>query len=781
MSLNKTRRGYFGCLVGIFVIILSAHKTFGEFNSNKLTGIEYAITNALFLGQMPGSVIYIGHNQDNFLKAFGYRSLVPEKEIMTEDTIFDAASLTKIIATAPSIMLLWERGKIGLDKPVSMYIPEFSGEGREEIKIRHLLTHTSGLRAGISPNPPWNGYDTGIKLACDEKPRTTPGSAFLYSDINFILLGEVVRRVSGLPLNKFAEKEIFKPLKMLDTGFLPPKEKLLRIAPTQVIGEEVLRGIVHDPVSRNMGGVAGHAGIFTTARDLARFAQMFLNEGELDGMRVFKNETVREMTSNQTPSLDVKRGLGWDIDSGYSKPRGKLFPIGSYGHTGFTGTAIWIDPASKSFWVFLSNRVHPNGKGNVLTLQTTLGTLVAESIMDYDFKTTASLLAVDNAVKSIDLPPIDEADVLNGIDVLKKNNFAPLRGLKIGLITNHTGHDRERKSTVDLLFNAPDVKLKILFSPEHGLYGSYDEKINDFIDSKTGLPVYSLYGERRYPLDEQLKNIDALVFDIQDIGCRFYTYISTMKLCMKAAAKNNLKFFVLDRVNPINGSTIEGPIYSGNFSFIAPHSIPLRHSMTVGEIARMINAEDGLKLNLIIIGISGWKRDQWFDETGLPWTNPSPNMRNLRAAILYPGIGLLESAISVGRGTDTPFEVIGAPYINDVEFTTKLNRYKLNGVKFIPIIFTPNASLFKDTQCKGASIIITDRDKMSSVDIGFTIALTLHRMYPQQFDLKKLNTLLLDNKLILAIQENKTLDELKFLWKPALEEFKKRREKYLIY
>ncbi|HON06965.1 MAG TPA: DUF1343 domain-containing protein [Verrucomicrobiota bacterium] len=783
MNLSNTRRGYINYLVVVFVVffIASNEKILGGFNSNKLSEIEYAITNAIFSGQMPGVVIYIGHKQDSFIKAFGHRSVIPEKELMTEDTIFDAASLTKIIATAPSIMLLWERGKIVLDDPVSKYIPEFNGVGRESIKIRHLLTHTSGLRAGIGANPPWNGYDVGIKLACAEKPRTTPGSAFLYSDINFILLGEIVRRVSGLPLNEFAEKEIFKPLKMLDTGFLPPKEKISRIAPTQVTGNKVLRGVVHDPVARNMGGVAGHSGIFTTARDLARFAQMFLNEGELEGIRIFKCETIREMTINQTPSLDIKRGLGWDIDSGYSKPRGKLFPIGSYGHTGFTGTAIWIDSVSKTFWIFLSNRVHPNGNGNVLSLQTKIGTLVAESITDFDFKSGTSLLAGGKTVTSTELPPIDDVVVLNGVDVLKKNNFVQLKGLRIGLITNHTGHDKERKSTVDLLLNAPDVKLKMLFSPEHGLYGNFDEKIKDFIDNKTGLPVYSLYGESKFPIDEQLKDIDALVFDIQDIGCRFYTYISTMKLCMKVAAKNNLKFFVLDRVNPINGDVVEGPVYSGNFSFIAPHSLPLRHGLTVGEIARMINAEDGLKLNLVIVGVSGWKRNQWFDETGLPWTNPSPNMRSLRAAILYPGIGLLESAISVGRGTDTPFEVIGAPYINDVEFAAVLNQCKLNGVRFIPIQFTPVASIFKDTLCKGVSIIITDRDKISPVDVGFTIALTLHHLYPQQFDLKKINTLLLDNKLILAIQENKSLNELKSLWKPALEEFKKRREKYLIY
>ncbi|MGC8888162.1 MAG: serine hydrolase domain-containing protein [Verrucomicrobiia bacterium] len=357
-----------------------------SFKSEKLKEIELAISNSIQSHNLPGAVICIGHKESFYLKAFGNRSIAPETSLMTEDTIFDAASLTKVIATAPSVMLLYERGKIAsLDDPVRKYIPEFDSDGREKITIKHLLTHTSGLRAGISPNPPWVGYEIGIKLACAEKPRTPPGSNFLYSDVNFILLGEVVRRVSGKPLNEFAEKEIFLPLKMLDTGFLPRKDKLARVAPTQYVGKEMLRGVVHDPVARNMGGVAGHAGVFTTASDLARFCRMFLNEGELDGAKIFNPETVRLMRSVQTPNLDIKRGLGWDIDSGYSKPRGKLFPVGSYGHTGFTGTALWIDPYSKTFWIFLSNRVHPDGKGNVLALQTMLGTLVAESLADVDF------------------------------------------------------------------------------------------------------------------------------------------------------------------------------------------------------------------------------------------------------------------------------------------------------------------------------------------------------------------------------------------------------------
>lgn len=775
----------FFCLIAIQQVFAAS-----KFNPDKLKEIKTALSNAVQNGQLPGAIIYVWHRDEVFKYVYGYRSLVPDKEELKEDTIFDLASLTKVIATAPSVMILLERGKLNPDSPVKTYIPEFDGEGREQITVRHLLTHTSGLRAGISPNPPWSGYDYGIKLACLEKPRTQPGTNFLYSDINYILLGEIVRRVSGMPLDKFAEKEIFKPLKMNDTGFLPSDEKIRRIAPTQIVGDKPLRGVVHDPVARNMGGVAGHAGLFSTVNDLARFAKMILNYGELDGVRIMTPETVKAMISVQTPAeMNVKRGFGWDIDSGYSKPRGQLFPIGSFGHTGFTGTAIWIDPFSETFWIFLSNRVHPDGKGSVLSLQTMFGTLIAESLRDFDFiafnnqrnQTAGGILPGLNADSEKQKPQPAEINVLNGIDVLVKNNYAPLKKLRIGLITNHTGHDKNRNSTIDLLRKNPEITLRAIFTPEHGLSGNLDEQVADSKLPGSDIPVYSLYGERKSPTPEQLKDLDALVFDIQDIGCRFYTYISTLKLCMTAAAKSRLKFIVLDRVNPINGRDVEGPVYKGDFSFIACHRLPLRHGMTVGELAWMFNEEDKIGANLIVIPVSGWKREYWFDETCLPWTNPSPNMRSLRAAILYPGIGLLESAISVGRGTDTPFEVIGAPYINELDFAAELNKSGLAGVRFIPVQFTPTYSTFKNTLCKGVSIFITDREKISAVDVGFTITILLQKMYPQNFDLRKVNALLKDDKLVEAIRNGKPLSEIKKLWENDLNEFRKRREKYLIY
>ena len=746
------------------------------FNRAKLADIDAAITHAIAEKKLPGGVFWLERSGEHYAKAYGQRAVVPKREMMTTDTIFDAASLTKVVACAPAVMLLIERGKIRLDDTAQKYIPEFVGDGKETITVRQLLNHTSGLRPDVDTQPPWEGYDTAIQRACAEKLRAEPGTVFRYSDINFFVLGDIVKRAAGMPLNEFVALEIFAPLKMKDTGYLPPKSKLARVAPTTT---NLLRGVVHDPTARYMGGVAGHAGLFTTASDLARFARMMLNKGELEGVRIFKPETVIQMTSLQSPDgMDMRRGFGWDIDTGYSRPRGRLFPIGSYGHTGFTGNAMWIDPFSETFWILLSNRVHPDGKGNVLPLQLTVATFAAMAVDGFDYTNVEGALS---ARSTRDTVAVRRAEVLNGIDVLAKRKFAPLRKLKVGLITNHTGIDRERKPTIDILKEAPEVELKALFSPEHGIRGQLDEKFNDSVDEKTGLPVYSLYGERRSPSAEQLNGLDALVYDIQDIGCRFYTYPSTMGLCMEAAAKAGIKFIVLDRVNPINGVSIEGPVHKGPSTFVAFHSTPLRHGMTVGELARMFNAERGWNAQLTVIPVEGWRREMWFDQTGLPWLNPSPNMRSLVEATLYPGVGLHETALSVGRGTGTPFEVIGAPYIDDLQTAKELNLAGLPGITFVPIRFTPTASTFKDKACGGVSMLVTDRHRLKPVDVGITIALVLQRLYPNEYAVNKPINLLTSKPTLEAIKRGDSLIAIKQSWAADLEAFKKRREPFLLY
>jgi uncharacterized protein YbbC (DUF1343 family)/CubicO group peptidase (beta-lactamase class C family) len=772
------------------------------FRPEKLEQMDAAINQAIAEKKCPGGVLWLEHRGQSYHKAYGHRAVMPEEEPMTEDTIFDAASLTKVLATTPAIMLLVERGRVDLEKRAQSYIPEFEGDGKETITVEQLLTHTSGLRPDIETGGGWHGQAAAIEKACAEKLQDPPGTVFVYSDINFFVLGEIVQRVTHTPLDEFVAREIFGPLGMHDTGYLPPGSKLARIAPTEVVKGKPWRGVVHDPTARQMGGVAGHAGLFTTAADLARFARMLVNRGTLDGVRLFKPETVSLMTSVHTPaSVSARRGLGWDIASPYAGPRGDIFPLGSYGHTGWTGTSLWVDPFSEAFLIFLSNRNHPDEKGNVVALRHKLGTLAAEAISDYNFTYVPGALAAwaggEPGRSQIAQTPAHDArtrtsveateqptsrfNTLNGIDVLEKEKFAPLKGLRIGLVTNHTGHDRERRATIDLLKSAQGVKLKALFSPEHGLRGVRDEAVNDSVDEATGLPIYSLYGATNRPTPQQLEGLDALVFDIQDVGCRFYTYTSTLGLTLEAAGQNGLKYLVLDHANPINGVTVDGPVLEGETSFVGFHPVPLRYGMTMGELAQMFNAERNCHANLTVVRLENWHRDMWLDETGLPWTNPSPNMRNLTEAILYPGIGLLERAVSVGRGTDTPFEVVGAPYINDQRLAEELNAAGLPGIGFVPIRFTPKASVHQDQVCGGVYILLKDRERCRTVDVGLTIAKTLYRLYPNEFAPEKLSPLLLHPATLEAIKADRPLSDIHATWQPALDEFLKRREKYLIY
>jgi uncharacterized protein YbbC (DUF1343 family)/CubicO group peptidase (beta-lactamase class C family) len=715
--------------------------------------IDSAIESAIAAGNLPGGVLWVEHGNDVYHRAYGERAIVPHRESMTEETIFDAASLTKVMATAPSIWILVERGKIAsIDDPVQKYLPEFR---HPDITLRHLLTHTSAL----SPDPPlsfrWLGYEKGLQLCFADDPSNRPGAIFRYSDINFILLGEIVRRVSGEPLNVFAAKNIYQPLGMTDTGFLPDVKLRKRIAPTQLSDIGILRGIVHDPTSRRMGGVAGHAGLFTTARDAAIYARTLL----AGGGAIMKPETVRAMTSDQTPpGVAIRRTGGWDLDSGYSRPRGLHYPLGSYGHTGFTGGMLWIDPQSQSFYVFLSNRVHPNGDGSVTALQLELGTLVAEAVGVPVEGQAPSPARFPNVVHFI----LRGADARNGIDVLEAKHYALLRGHRVGLITNVSGIDRAGNPTIDLLRSAPGVELAEVFSPEHGLLGA----------TASGLPVYSLYDERRAPTREQLAKIDTLVFDLQDVGTRFYTYISTMALAMQAAAEAHVRFVVLDRVNPIGGEIVEGPVLEGETNFVGIHPIAVRHGMTAGELAKMFKEEKHIDVALEVVPVEGWQRAMWQDDAGLAWVNPSPNMRSLRAAALYPGIGLLESAISVGRGTPMPFEVIGAPYIDGQRLARELRG--VAGLAFAPVRFTPTAAPFANQECGGVRITITDRRRLRSVDAGLFIAATLARLYPSQFDAAKMEPLLRSPKTLEAIERGVVPGT-------DVSAFLARRAKYLMY
>jgi uncharacterized protein YbbC (DUF1343 family)/CubicO group peptidase (beta-lactamase class C family) len=724
--------------------------------------LDAAINQAVRTDQIPGAVLLVGHGgQVVYRKAYGYRSLLPAKEPMTAETIFDIASLTKIVATTGAMMKLFEEGKVRMADPVTAYLPEFEG-GSSPITVRDLMTHYSGLKPDLDLEPIWSGYETGIRKALAEMPVNPPGTKFVYSDINYVLLGEIVHRLSGLPENEYVQQILFTPLGMKDTTYLPSPELKSRIAPTEMQKDgTILRGVVHDPTSRFMGGVAGHAGVFSTADDLGKFCQMILDGG--DGL--FSPATIQKFSEPASPQGQTAvRGLGWDIQSPYSGVRGELFPVGSFGHTGFTGTSIWIDPASQTYVVLLTNSVHPHQRKAITSLRARVATVVAASI------------GYEKA------GPIEEATATRtGLDVLEENHFLPFRGKRIGLITNQTGVDRAGRRNVDVMRSA-GVNVAALFSPEHGFGGVEDhENVADAVDSASGIRIFSLYGKTRRPTPEMLRGIDALVFDIQDVGARFYTYQTTMAYAMEEAAKAKIPFYVLDRPNPVTGLHVEGPMLEADLtSFTGSWPLPLRHGMTIGELARYFNGEEHWGADLHVVEMTGWRREDWFDATGLPWVDPSPNIRSLTEALLYPGLGMLEGATnySVGRGTDAPFEQVGADWIHSAELLRRLSARDIPGVRFYPQRFQPVSSNFGGKSIEGIRIEVVNRDIFSAERLGLELASALQSLYPGKIRMDANRYLIGNSGVMRALASGADPG------KPAqagLEEFMRLRQKYLIY
>ncbi|TWT36149.1 Penicillin-binding protein 4* [Posidoniimonas corsicana] len=751
--------------------LIASRAVGSEFDRQAFNAIGPLVEKAIERGELPGCVVAIGDRQGiEFLAAFGDRSVEPERAAMTTDTVFDLASLTKPVATATSVMRLLERGQLRLRDKAADFIPGFGQNGKREITIEQLLTHASGL----IPDNPLADYRDGPELAWERinqlKPVVTPGTEFKYSDVNFLVLGRIVEQISGKPLNEFAAAEIYRPLGMSETGYLPGESLQKRAAPhTKRPEGGWIVGEVHDPRAALLGGVAGHAGLFSTAEDLSRYARMMLAGGALDGAAILGNATVEEMTRGRDVDGNL-RGLGWDSNSVYSRNRGELMSNSAFGHGGFTGTGMWIDPGNDLFVIFLSNRLHPDDDGSVNDLIGRISTIACAAIRP-DASTSAA-------------PHQAEARVRLGVDQLQADGFETLQGKRVGLITNHTGVNSRGVRTIDLLADAEGVELVRLFSPEHGPSGVLDHGgIKDAKDEKTGLPIASLYGERRKPAPEQLQDLDALVFDIQDIGCRFYTYISTMRLAMQAAHEAGLTYIVLDRPNPIDGVTVEGPMLDkGSESFVGTHPLPVRHGMTVGELAQLFATDQKAEGELVVVPISDWDASSNQDRSGQLWINPSPNMRSLRAAILYPGIGLLETTnISVGRGTDTPFELLGAPWIDPWEFADAINAAGVPGVRAIPRYFTPDASKHEGDRCGGAGLIVTDAEVFPSVDLGLAVASTLRRLYPEEWQSERFNRLLINKSVFDATVNGASLPELRELSRRGVDDFLKRRERALIY
>ena len=579
---------------------------------------------------------------------------------------------------------------------------------------------------------------------------------------------------------------------MEHTTYLPPAAWRDQIAPTEVDPRtgQLLRGTVHDPTARMMGGVAGHAGVFSTADDLAKFAQALIDN---DG-KVWSPLTVEKMTTPQQPQTQSSvRGLGWDIDSPYATNRGELLPVGSFGHTGFTGTSIWIDPTTRTYVILLTNAVNLKS-GNVISLRTRFATAVAAALdLNPDEAAKARLAEITgyNETNPSGRRIIARnGRVLTGIDVLEEHNFDVLRQgtakQRIGLVTNQTGLDLQGRRTIDVLARAPGVELAAIFSPEHGIQGAADTtNVPNTRDGASGVTVYSVYGgsdAKRRPSPEVLSKLDAVVYDIQDAGVRFYTYESTLGYFLEACAKAGKPLIVLDRPNPIGGTTVEGWVSdSGKESFTNYTTLPLRHGMTVGELARLFNETLGIHAKLTVVAMKGWQRGDWFDSTGLMWINPSPNLRSLTEGVLYPGVGSIEGTnISVGRGTDTPFEVIGAPWIKPAELANYLNGRRIPGVRFVPIQFMPTSAVYANQQVGGVNLVLTDREVLDSPELGIELASALHTLYPEQWHLDKMGDLLVNDEVMGKLKSGTDPRTIAEQYREKLEDFEKVRSKYLL-
>lgn len=793
----------------------------------RLANLDAVITNSIAKKECPGAVVLVGrHGKVVYRKAYGNRAVVPGVEPMTVDTVFDLASLTKVVATATSVMTLVEDGKIRLQDRVAKHIPEFASGGgaRDQVTVEELLTH----RAGLVPDDPMALYTGSREEIFERKYRqplaNAPGARFVYSDVGYEVLGEIVRKVSGIPLDEYARTRVFEPLGMKETGFLPlssspsssspskksPSFSLSRIAPTERINGEIRRGAVHDPRAYALGGVAGHAGLFSTADDLARFCAAMLKGGG----GVLSPAGVASTMRPRFYGDGVLRGLGWDVGSSYSTNRGDLFPLGSVGHTGWTGTSMWLDPATDTFVILLTNRNHPDESGNVGPLRGKVATIVASAITDRrpeelrkaseETAFLAAIGATNQSSRSTSAPPAPSSKVNGaavaparvvgqvrpGIDTLEESSFKAIAGMRIGLLTNHTGITRDGRSTIDVLSSekarAAGVSLSKLFSPEHGIRGALDEKVSDSVDEKTGLPVRSLYGdtpESRRPRAEDLAGLDAVVVDLQDAGCRFYTYLTTLGYVLEEAAKAKIKVVVLDRPNPIRADVMEGPPADADaLTFVAYHSIPIRTGMTIGELAGLFNAEKRIGANLAVVKLAGYSRDLWYDETGLPWVNPSPNLRSVTEAALYPGVGLIETTnVSVGRGTDTPFEEFGAPWMDGPRVAATLNARGIPGVRFTPVRFTPSSSVFKGETCSGVRITVVNRDALNAVALGFHAATALRDLHPKDWKADRFNRLLVNAAALARFTRGETAGEITSAWAAGAMEFEKRRAAFLLY
>ena len=871
-------------VAAVVLLIMASFASVAQAQTPDFSPVSTLIGQAIAEHKLPGAVVVIGHGgKIVFEQAYGSRALEPTVEPMTEDTIFDMASLTKVLVTTTAVLQLYEQHKLDLDAPVAKYMPEFAQNGKARITVRELMMHYSGLPEDVDLKDDWGllrpDKEEAIRRAMASTAYGPAGVTFRYSDINFITLGYLVETLSGQTLDRYAREHIFTPLGMTETAYHPfdntcgparfigsavepgpkPVGRIGVVCPpgtwspygadphtaptahddqgtavTNPDFDHILRGTVHDPTTRRMGGVAGHAGVFSTAGDAAKFCQALLDKLR-DGTGPFPltQATLQLATSPNEPRTAsatatiftpagettkgvASHGLGWDINTAYSRPRGTIFPIGSFGHTGFTGTSLWMDPASNSYVVLLANAIHPKVSAPISHLRADVATAAAR------------VLGLESASG---LVPPQRTQVLTGIDVLEATHFAALKTLaaqhgghlRLGLLTNQASLDAQGKRTVDVLNHAaPELELKTLFAPEHGLLAHQDsEHLAAETDSATHLPVIAVYGPKpadKHPKLADLKQLDAVVIDLQDAGVRFWTYETLTGYFLEACAQVHIPLILLDRPNPLGGEAVQGPVSdagSENYTNFMP--LPLRHGLTLGELARYFNANatesqhklppldgravqlapdtndpgptttlPGLNCDLTVIAMQNWSRSEYFKDTGLTWTPPSPNLKSPVASILYPGVGLTEQTnISVGRGTETPFENLGAPWIHSAELAQYLTARRIVGVEItstqMEIAEDANHYPSHGLTIPGVHFRVVDPSHFNSPEFGLELLAALAHLYGREFKLELARNLLANSDTLGALKTGRNPADITAKWVPAIEGFIKDRKPYLIY
>jgi uncharacterized protein YbbC (DUF1343 family)/CubicO group peptidase (beta-lactamase class C family) len=731
-------------------------------HDERLAAIDDVVAAALARGDVKGAVVLVTtRDRVAYKRAFGEREA---NVAMTDDTLFDLASLTKPLATALAIWSLVDDRALNVTDRARKWLPELDHEEHAQLTIEQLLLHTGGLVADDPLGDYDHGLDAAVKKIAALGLTTTPGEVFEYSDVGYVLLGAIVQRAAKMPLEKYVRERVYSRLGLTTTGFSPTGDLAARAAPTEQRDGALLRGVVHDPRAARLGGVAGHAGLFATAEDIGAIARMLLNSGG----DVLSPAVVRAMTTPVEVHVNegtgtVKRARGWDVDTHFSGPRGAL--NAGFGHTGFTGTSIWIEPKRGVGIVVLTSRLYPDGKGNPSRMRREVADVVARAL----------------AKGSLDV----KGPVSLGIDELEREGCARLRGKRVGLVINAASRDASGKSTARALKDA-GVSIATLFTPEHGL-GADREGANAIArDPETGLDVRSLYGEKTRPSDDDLRGLDALVIDLQDAGARFYTYETTLFYALEAAAKNHVEVVVLDRPNPLGGAVIDGPMLDRDrLSFVGYHPLPVRHGLTMGELARLFVAEKKLEVKLDVVLAKGLDRKATWSDTGLAWRAPSPNLRSADEALLYPGVALLETTdVSVGRGTDTPFEVVGAPWIDGQALAAELAKTTFEGLSFAPVTFAPTTATHGHPLYSGVRIILKSSPKgrgRDAVRAGLALALALHKLYPKDFEPRRMMTIVGNEAVVSAIARGASLAEVEALYAADLKAFAERRKPFLLY